>query len=36
MARTDDMTDAGDSKLKRAIVRQVRHFLKSPHPPSLP
>lgn len=34
-ARHDDMTDAGSRKLQRAIVGQVRQFLKSPHPPSL-
>jgi hypothetical protein len=34
-ARHDDMTDAGSSRLKRAIVGQVRQFLKSSHPPSL-
>jgi pimeloyl-ACP methyl ester carboxylesterase len=34
-ARHDDMNDAGSSRLKRAIVGEVRQFLKSPHPPSL-
>jgi pimeloyl-ACP methyl ester carboxylesterase len=33
-ARHDDMTDAGSNRLKRAIVAQVRQFLKPAHPPS--